>query len=150
MKRFHFTLNTVKVVRAHAELRARENLAEAVKACADAQAVLAERQQRLAQVETRLAEHRVGRFNGPDVASQLLAYRRDCISRDEAITGVRDARAMLVVRRDEYVKANRALEIIEKLEERARLTHARETARAEQAELDEIAGRKDSNQFASP
>jgi flagellar FliJ protein len=150
MKRFRFSLHTVKAIRAHGEVHAREKLAEAVKVAADAQAELANWQQRLAQVESRLSDHRIGRFNGSDVASQLVAYRNDCASRDEAIAALRAARAALTASRDSYVKAKRELEVMEKLETRARAAHALETARAEQAELDEFAGRMNHSQFARP
>jgi len=149
MKRFHFALRPVAVIRAHAELRAREALAASLKECSAAESHLQAWQRRLAEAEARLTEHRIDRFNGTDVASQLHAYRTDCAARDEAVAALRDARAAMQKRREEYIEANRALKAIEKAEARAREEHRAENARAEQAGIDEFAGRKTFQQPAS-
>ncbi|HUG11276.1 MAG TPA: flagellar FliJ family protein [Opitutaceae bacterium] len=142
MKRFRFPLHPVAVIRAHAELRARESLADSLRACAAAEWHMESWQRRLSDAEARIAEHRIEIFNGADVASQLHAYRADCAASDEAAAALRDARAAMQKRREEYIEANRALKVIENAEARARQEHRNESARAEQAEIDEFAGRK--------
>jgi flagellar export protein FliJ len=150
MKRFRFPLHPIAVIRAHAELRARENLAAALRECAAAESHLHSWQLRLVETEMRLTGHRVGRFNGTDVASQLKAYRADCVARDDAVAALREARSEMQKRRGEYVEANRALKAIEKAEAHAREAHRAENAHLEQAEIDEFAGRRTFQQPTSP
>jgi flagellar FliJ protein len=52
------------------------------------------------------------------------------------------ARAEMNRRRDAYLEAHRQLEIVKRLEERARLAHRIEAAREEQAEFDDFASRR--------
>lgn len=58
----------------------------------------------------------------------------------EAEREVIEARAQMAKRRGEYLEANRQLKVVQRLEEKARDSHRRETLRAEQHEMDEFAG----------
>lgn len=142
MKRFRFPLRPVAILRAHQELLAREAFAAAVQAFVRAEEELAATRRRVRQLESDLTASREGKFTGPDVARALMAYRAECTAETQAEQAVAAAQQAMQERRVEYVDAHRRLEVIKRLEEKARATHRYETGREEQAEFDDFATRR--------
>ena len=140
MKRFRFPLRPVAVLRAHRELRAREAFAAAVHTYVQTEARLACARARAADLEEVLFAGRRERFIAGDAAALYRVYRGECSAEMQAERETIEARGAMQKRRDEYLEANRQLKIVERLEEKARLAHRTEGARAEQRELDEFAG----------
>ena len=140
MKRFHFPLRPVAVLRAHKELRAREAFAASVHAYVKTEERLATTRARVADLEQLLFAGRSGRFAAADAAALFRVYRTECHAEMETEREVIAARDTMNLRRNEYIEANRQLKIIDRLEEKARIKNRAENARTEQNELDEFAG----------
>jgi len=140
MKRFHFPLRPVAVLRAHKELRAREAFAASVHAYVKTEERLATTRARVADLEQLLFAGRSGRFAAADAAALFRVYRTECHGEMETEREVIAARDTMNLRRNEYIEANRQLKIIDRLEEKARIKNRAENARSEQNELDEFAG----------
>ncbi|HVS53705.1 MAG TPA: flagellar FliJ family protein [Opitutaceae bacterium] len=142
MKRFRFPLRPVAVLRAHRELRAREAFAASVHAYVQSEEELATVRQRIAQFENALFAGRRERFSAAAEAHQLAAYRRERGAEAEQERAVIVAREAMQKRRVEYLEAHRKLQVVERLEAKARAEHHVATLRAEQAEFDDFAGRQ--------
>ena len=142
MRRFHFPLRPVAVLRAHREVRAREAFATAVHAYVASEAELASVRQRVARFEAALFAGRRASFNAADEAQSLSAYGRECAAESAAERAVFAARAEMNQRRAAYLEAHRELEVVKRFEERARVAHRLAAGRVEQAELDDFAGRR--------
>lgn len=140
MKRFRFPLRPVAVLRAHREMRAREAFAASVHVYVQAEERLATTRSRVGDLEQMLFAGREERFLAADAASLYRVYRAECQAEMEAEREVIEARAVMAKRRGEYLEANRQLKVVQRLEEKARDTHRRETLRVEQHEMDEFAG----------
>jgi flagellar FliJ protein len=140
MKRFHFPLRPVAVLRAHKELRAREAFAVSVHAYVQTEERLAHTRKRVAEMEQLLFAGRSERFGAADAATLFRVYRADCHTEVETEREVIAAKDVMNQRRAEYIEANRQLKIIHRLEEKARNKNRLENARIEQNELDEFAG----------
>jgi len=141
MKRFHFNLRPVSVIRTHREMRARDAFASAVHLYVEAEEKLARVRERKADFEAALFAGRRGRFQAAGEAQSLAAYRRECIEEVETERAVFAARALMYERRAEYLEAHRKLEVVKRLETKARAAHRQAANREEQAEYDEFAGR---------
>jgi flagellar protein FliJ len=142
MKRFRFSLRPVAILRAHQELRAREAFAASVQAYVKSEQELAATRLRVRQLEAELTAERKGRFSGIDAAEALAAYRRECTAETEAEKAMNAAQQAMQERRMEYVEAHRRLEVVRRLEEKARALYRYETGREEQAEFDDFATRR--------
>ena len=142
MKRFRFPLRPVAVLRSHQELRARETFAASVHTYVQTEESLAAVRARVAQFEAILFSGRRERFSAADEAQSLAAYRRECAAEAEAERTMVAARGQMNQRRQEYLDAHRRLEVVKRLEDKARIRHRHELARDEQAEFDDFAGRR--------
>lgn len=142
MKRFRFPLRPVAILREHHEMRAREAFAAAVQAFVKSEQELAAAGARLRQLEAEVAANRSGRFSPSEQARSLIAYRRECTAESEAQQTMVAAEHAMQERRLEYVAAHRRLEVVRRLEAKARSAYRYETARAEQAEFDDFASRR--------
>jgi flagellar FliJ protein len=142
MKRFRFPLRPVAMLREHREARAREIFAEAVHAYMRTQEELARTRARLQSLEGELRGSRQTQFRPAEAALLLADYRRECDTEVAKERTVAEAREVVQKRRAEYLEAHRQLEVVERLEEKARTAHRRETDREEQAEADDFAGRR--------
>ena len=142
MKRFRFPLRPVAVLRAHKELRAREAFAAAVHTYVAAEAELAAVRERVARFEAALFAGRRGTFDAASAAQSLSAYRRECAAEGAAERDAIAARAAMDERRTAYLEAHRQHEIVRNLEARAQTAHRLAASREEQAELDDLAGRR--------
>jgi flagellar protein FliJ len=142
MKRFRFPLQPVAVLRAQKEARAREVFGAAIQTLAGARAALEGVQARVAGVELAIAAGRQGRFSPGSEAENLIAYRHECAAEAQAQQAVAAAAAAVEQRRAEYVDAHRQLEVVHRLEAKARLQHRLTAVREEQNEYDEFASRR--------
>lgn len=140
MKKFRFPLQPVGVLRSHQELRAREVFAAAVHRYVQSEERLAALRKRVAELADVLFHGRTDRFLAADAAALLRVYRGECNAVMDAEREVIEAREAMAVRRQEYIEANRRLKTVQKLEEKARERHRLDSLRAEQGELDELAG----------
>jgi flagellar export protein FliJ len=142
MKRFRFALRPVAVLRAHREVRAKEVFAHAVQAYEKTQADLAQKRAQVAGIEAALSAGRQGSFSAVEESQALFAYRQECKAEAESEQTMLAARGGLEQRRAEYLAARRQLEVVHRLEEKARSRHREEAAREEQAESDDFATRR--------
>lgn len=142
MKRFRFPLRPVAVLRAHQELRAREAFAASVHAYVKSEENLAEARARMRRFEEALFAGRRERFSAAAEAEMLAGYRRECAAEKESERAMIEAKAAMQQRRTEYLDAHRRLEVVKRLEDKARLHHRQEANREEQAEFDDYAGRR--------
>jgi len=142
VKKFKFSLASVAILRAHKEAIAREALAAAVRSCSGVEAHLSEVRLRLSEMESRRSAGRSGRFRAADDVSFFLAYRRECESEAEVQKQLSAALSEVDTRRSACVEANRAVKAIERLKSTCFETYRAHALRTEQAEFDEIAGRR--------
>lgn len=142
MKRFRFSLKPVAILRAHHELRAREAFAASVQAFVRAEQELELARQRVREFEATLTAGRARQFSVADEIRALEAYRRECGAEEQAKQAVATAQQAMQERRVEYVEAHRKLEVVKRLEQKARATHRYETMREEQAEFDDFSNRQ--------
>jgi flagellar FliJ protein len=142
MKRFCFPLRSVAALRAHEELRTRDIFAAAVHAYVQAEEELTCVRARTAALEAELHTGRDTLYRAVEAVSCLAAYRRECVAEMEAERTVFAARSAMNQRRADYIAARRKLEAIQRLEEKARRQYDREVGRVEQAEFDDLAGRR--------
>jgi len=142
MKRFRFPLQPVAVLRAHHEVRAQEAFAAAVRAYLKTEEFLAATRARVAQFEATLTAGRQGRFSGADQGPALSAYRQESATEASSEQAMVAARSTMQQRRADYLAAHRKVEVIKRLEEKARATHRFECAAEEQRTFDEFAGRR--------
>jgi flagellar FliJ protein len=149
MKKFRFPLRSVAVLRSYQELRAREAFAGAVRAHAAAELHQAEARARVSALEATGAARRRERHPAAEAANFLRAYRAECAGEAEAGRQVAVAAGDLRTSRAAYLEAHRRLRILQRLEEKARAVHRRESAAAEQAELDELARFRSTRQPAA-
>lgn len=142
MKRFRFPLRPVAVLREHRELRAREAFAASVHAFVQSEENLAATRARVARLEAALFASRAGQFSAVEAAHTFAGYRRECAAEAEAERATFAARAEMEKSRAAYIEAHRKLEIVRRLETKARAAHRFEANREEQAEFDDLAGRR--------
>jgi flagellar export protein FliJ len=93
---------------------------------------------------------RARNFSAADEIQALMAYRHECAAQDEAEKAVVAAREVMNERRMEYLDAHRKLEVVKRLEEKARAAHHYETMREEQAAFDDFSGRQFSRRSVNP
>jgi flagellar FliJ protein len=144
MKRFRFPLQPVAVLRAHREMRAQEAFALAVQAYGKAETEHAEVRQRVTQFERALFAARQQNFSAADQLQALAAYRHECLAENAAEKAMLTARTLMHQRRAEYLEAHRNVEVVAKLEQKARATHRLDCIREEQAGYDDFAVRRSS------
>jgi flagellar FliJ protein len=142
MKRFRFPLRPVAVLRAHREVRAREAFAAALQRHAAAQDECRRIGLRMRALEAALFNGREKSFRAAEAALLLSDYRRECGAESEAERQVIAAHGDMQKARADYLEAHRQLEIVDRLEEKAREAHRYENNRSEQAEMDELAGQR--------
>ena len=145
MKRFRFTLQPVAVLRAHREIRAQEAFGVAVQAHAKAESEYASVRDRVTQFERALFAARQQNFSAADQLQALAAYRHECLAENAVEKAMLAARAVMNQRRDEYLVAHRNVEVVSKLEQKARAAHRLECNREEQAGFDDFAVRRFGN-----
>jgi flagellar FliJ protein len=142
MKRFHFSLRPLAVLRAHRESVARAAFGQAVQALVRAGEELAAAGVRVVQLEAALAAGRQGSFRAAMEVPVLAAHARECSAEAEASRARDAARLVMEQRRAAHLDAHRGLEVLRRLEEKARTSHRLAANREEQAGFDEFATRR--------
>jgi flagellar protein FliJ len=142
MKRFHFSLRPLARLRAHFELSAREAFAAAVHTSEVSDAEFATVSARVAKLEAVVIAGRQGSFSAASEARNLGAYRGELALEAVAEKSRQAARAAMERRRAEYIEAHQRLEVVKRLEAKAHTAHRLEVNREEQAEFDDLAGRR--------
>jgi flagellar export protein FliJ len=135
MKRFHFPLEAVKRLRAHAERQAQAELGRRMAAHAAAERALAARAQTLARANARL------RASSGTAASLVQADRERsaALLYLESATTEREAeRTRVVGARQLLAQASQQLETLERLEEKRRKEHREALWREEEALLQDV------------
>ena len=142
MKRFRFSLQPVAILRAHREMKAQEAFGLAVQAYGNAEAEHTTVRLRVTQFERALFAARQQKFSAADQLQALAAYRHECIAENAAEKAMVAARTVMEQRRAEYLEAHRNVEVVTKLELKARAAHRLEGMREEQAGYDDFAVRR--------
>ncbi|PTX90900.1 flagellar export protein FliJ [Opitutus sp. ER46] len=142
MKRFRFTLQPVAILRTHQDARAQEAFAFAVQALTKAEQEVAAAQARVRQFAADLVAGRAHNFSASEQIRALEAYRQECDAEVAAKQARAKAQQTMEQRRAEYIEAHRRLEVVKRLEQKARAQHRYETMREEQAEFDDYANRR--------
>ena len=148
MKRFRFPLKPVAILRTHREVRAREAYGAAVQQHATVQEEVRRIGVRMRALEAALSNGRATNFRAAEAALLLSDYRRERDAEAEADKRLAAAREEVNKARLAYLEAHRELEIINRLEIKARDVYRLEINRAEQVELDELAGQKRQQPFS--
>jgi flagellar export protein FliJ len=139
MKRFRFRLESVRALRDVAEGKAREAFGQAQQQVVVAQQAVQAAEQRRTDLNAALAGARAGTFRPSEQVAGLAALRQaeqEIIAANRRLTEVEAARDWA---RGVWLTARRALQVMQKLEERARLVHREANDKAEQSLLDELA-----------
>ena len=139
MKRFRFSLQAVSSLRNWRETQAREALAAAVQHYVETEAHLVQLRNEATELEAIVRRASGNHFRAADQAAFLHAYG---IAANAIIDGERalaEANEKLEAARADWREARAAVKAVEALEKRARERHHAETAREEQALLDERA-----------
>jgi flagellar FliJ protein len=141
MKRFRFSLQPVAVLRSHRESRAHEAFASAVHLYVESEERLQASRRRVEEFANALFAGRAGQFDASAEAQLLAGYRRETEAEMEAERAMIAARDAMNQRRGEYLDAHRQLEVVKRLETKARERHQAGVHREEQAEFDDFSGR---------
>jgi len=139
MKRFRFALQSVATLRELRELRARENLATAIRVCERTEIALADARARRELLEDLVRSGRAFTLRAAEHVAFLCALRSAAEEESAAERAVTEAHAARDRRLSEYYDAARALKVMNNLEVRARATHRLASEREEQTTLDERA-----------
>jgi len=150
MKRFRFPLRPVAILRAHRELRAREAFAAAMQALIASEQRLNAARERVSRLGAALAAARTQAFTPAEATVTFRAYRAESLVELNAARAATEARTVMEQRRQEYLTANRELEIVNRLEVKARAAHRAEGLREEQIVLDDFAGFRAARRSISP
>jgi len=142
MKRFRFSLTPVQAVRMQAKARAREVLAGTLHALAQAEAEQAAIHRRMGDLEQALRAGRTAGGNAAEAAHTYAAYVRELADEKACEARVAEVRKTVEQARLAYTEAHRRVEVIDRLETKARATHRLDCLREEQAEFDDLAGRR--------
>jgi flagellar export protein FliJ len=137
MKRFRFALQSVATLRELRELRARENLAAAIRLCERTEIALADARARRELLEDLVRSGRAFTLRAAEHVAFLCALRSAADEESAAVREVDKAHAARDQKLSEYYDAARALKVLSNLETRARSAHRLACDREEQTALDE-------------
>jgi len=137
MKRFRFALQSVATLRELRELRARENLAAAIRLCENAELAMADAQARRELLEDLVRSGRAFTLRAAEHVTFLRALRSATADELAAKNEVDQAHAARDRRLSEYYEAARAVKVLGNLEARARSAHRLAVEHEEQTALDE-------------
>ncbi len=138
MKRFRFRLESVRTLRELAERKAREQFGLAQQKVTEAAESLHLAKVRRSELISSLAGTRTGRFRPADQVGGMAALRvaeKQEIEAERVLAETEKNRDRV---REDWLLARRGLQIIQKLEERARFAHRDAADKAEQSLLDEL------------
>lgn len=139
MKRFRFRLESVRALREVAEGKARESFGHAQQQVTAAQEAVSAAEHVRAELNDALTGARAGSFRPSEQVAGLAALSQAGLQVAEAVRLLGLAETARDQAREGWLLARRALQVMQKLEQRARLAHREATDKAEQNLLDEIA-----------
>lgn len=142
MKKFRFNLQTVVMLRDHRERLAKEILASYIAAHQRTVDQHRAATAHLAEASASVQSSRAGAFNPGEQAHLILGLRAAGESERAAADEVTKAAAEVSKWRDSYVVAHRNVEVIRKLETKARAHHRYESERETQNTYDDFAARR--------
>ena len=149
MKKFHFPLRPVAILREHHQARTREAFAAAVHLFVETEARLTAKRTERQDLETVMHDGRRATFRVAEEISFWEMYRRICDDETKIEKEVLTARTAMEESRQKYLEAHRAVKVIEKLEQKARTGHRLEVEREAQLESDELAGMRVARRIAA-
>src|SRR4051812_34035172 len=136
---FTFRLERVRELREHAEGEAKEQLAASLSQRMRGAAMLAQASERLASAADARRATEGGVLSAQDLVAHELWAQALVRDHEAAEAALLRYEAEVDQRRMALGAASREREVLERLKQTQRETHAREAARREGAELDEIA-----------
>lgn len=139
MKRFRFRLEAVRTLREVAERAQREAFGAAQQRLATAEAAVQAAATARRELFDRVAGTRSGVFRPSEQTAGLEALRQAAQQEAAAEKVRQEAASAREKARETWLEARRALQIIERLEEKARAAHREAADKAEQSLLDELA-----------
>ncbi len=137
MKKFRFPLRSVATLRRLRENAHRERFAAAVHTFVGAEEALAHVTARIAELETIIANERVGRFQPASQVAFMHALANEQACKAEALAKVARTKADMERERQAWLESRRDVRLIDVLETKARGVHRQEYEREEQALLDD-------------
>lgn len=142
MKRFHFTLEAVRTLRQRQEQKALEQYAQALLARQQALARLGAAQHELDAAFEELRGH-LAKGCAASQAAQAHEHQRALVGRrDELAAALGTAERRVNAAQQSMLAARQQREVVDKCFERQKSRHGRDMARADQKNLDELAGRR--------
>jgi flagellar FliJ protein len=135
---FRFGLQRVREIRAHDEDQAKERFAASLNERVRGEAVLRAAEDRLRDAQAGPITQGLGPLTGAALVSRQAWVERLRNDRSDALLRMNSYDNELQRRRAELTDASRAREVLDKLETRQRDAHRAESARIENAELDEM------------
>ena len=139
MKRFRFRLESIRALRDVAERKAREGFGLAQQQVVLAEQAVQAAEVRRSELNTAITGARAGSFRPADQVAGLAALTQSEREVAEAGRRLGETEKARDLSREGWLNARRALQVMQKLEERARLAHREAADKAEQTLLDEIA-----------
>jgi len=139
MKRFRFRLEAVRTLREVAERGQREAFGVAQQRLAAAELAAQAAATARRELFERVAGTRTGVFFPSEQTAGLEALRRAEKRETDAARVVKEAAEARDQARERWLEARRALQVMERLEEKARAEHREAADKAEQTVLDELA-----------
>jgi flagellar protein FliJ len=136
---FRFGLERVREIRAHDEDQAKERFAASLSARVRGDAILRAAEARLRDAQTGVVTPALGPLNGATLVARQAWVERMEHDRADAQLRMRSLDAEHRARRGELAKASQKREVLDQLKQRRREEHRLEAARAEAADLDEMA-----------
>lgn len=134
--RFRFGLERVRELREHAEEQAKEQFASSLSQRAHGVALLRAAEGRL---ESARGECATGPVSGADLLSRQAFIERLERSRRDAVIDLQERERRLAGDRAALARASQEREVLDQLKARQRAAHLRDLARAESAQLDDLA-----------
>ena len=139
MKPFRFPLESVKTMRGLDERLAREAFSAELRALEHAEAALRTARDRRRDIGDSIIASRAVAFTSGELASALAALDIAVQADSEARQARAAASTRLEQARERWTECRRQLELVGRLEHRARLEHRTAGEKAEQTALDELA-----------
>jgi flagellar export protein FliJ len=139
MKRFRFRLESIRALRDVAERKAREGFGLAQQQVRLGQQTLEATEARRSELNAAITSARSGNFRPSEQVAGLAALGQADREVAEARRKLGELEKARDLAREGWLTARRALQVMQKLEERARLAHREACDKAEQTLLDDIA-----------
>ncbi|MBD3163285.1 MAG: flagellar export protein FliJ [Candidatus Eisenbacteria bacterium] len=142
MRRFVFRLERLLKLREEKEREQARGLGRALRREEEHQLQRSHAEGNLSRCANQIAEGMRGVVSAGTMGNLRIAFRAAAEGVEEANRSLQEAREEVRAERDRYTEARRDRRVLEKLREKGRADHETRSARKEQSEMDEIAGRR--------